>query len=418
MNPSVGFSLRLHRRGFAAVYTVILLIALCGIVSLAVDMGRAQLAKTELQTAADAAVRAAAGGFDGGAAQARLDAAEVAAANRCNGRPVLLEPAADVEFGTWDPETKTFTAVSGFEEDSANAIRVTTRRIASRGTAIPLVFAPVVGVKSCDVQASAIAMMSTGGPASPAFGGIEGIELKNNVVVARYRSSNGPPGEGNLWNKGSLGSNGEIDLNNNATLKGSAILGPGGSLSLGQNATTTGGSQRLASALDYPPVDAGSAVAVNDNGRIGKTSKRRSPLSGKDFTLDKESILIGPGTYYFTSMNVGVNSILVFTGPVTIYVAGPIVVDKAEIFTAGDNPDNLRIRQIGSGGISLSNTVSLTADIYAPQSTLTMENNVTIAGAAICRRIVGDNGIMLYYDEQLKTSSGGGGGARQISLVN
>jgi hypothetical protein len=47
-----------------------------------------------------------------------------------------------------------------------------------------------------------------------------------------------------------------------------------------------------------------------------------------------------------------------------------------------------------------------------------MNNNVTIAGAAICQKIVGDNGIGLYYDEQLRPTDEGASSPRQISLVN
>ena len=47
-----------RRSGVTVVYTIILLTALIGLASLAVDYARVQLAKTELQRAADAAARA------------------------------------------------------------------------------------------------------------------------------------------------------------------------------------------------------------------------------------------------------------------------------------------------------------------------------------------------------------------------
>src|SRR5258705_13678730 len=50
------------RRGIAAIYSILMLVVLCGMVSMGVDLGRVQLAKTELRGAADAAARAAAAG--------------------------------------------------------------------------------------------------------------------------------------------------------------------------------------------------------------------------------------------------------------------------------------------------------------------------------------------------------------------
>ncbi|HEV8290460.1 MAG TPA: pilus assembly protein TadG-related protein, partial [Tepidisphaeraceae bacterium] len=76
------------RRGIAAAYSILMLVALCGLVSLGVDLGRVQLAKTELRSAADGAARAGAAGLVGGVTQAKTDAAATAAANTCDGSAV------------------------------------------------------------------------------------------------------------------------------------------------------------------------------------------------------------------------------------------------------------------------------------------------------------------------------------------
>src|SRR6266568_1403959 len=89
------------RRGIAAVYSILMLVALCGLVSMGVDLGRVQLAKTELRTAADAAARAGAAGLTNGVTQAQSDAAATAAANTCDGSAVVIDQALDIDFGTW-----------------------------------------------------------------------------------------------------------------------------------------------------------------------------------------------------------------------------------------------------------------------------------------------------------------------------
>src|SRR5436190_21970644 len=87
-----------QRRGIAAAYSILMLVALCGLVSMGVDLGRVQVAKTELRAAADAAARAGVAGLATSVAQAKADAAAVAAANNCDASPVVRDPTLDLEF--------------------------------------------------------------------------------------------------------------------------------------------------------------------------------------------------------------------------------------------------------------------------------------------------------------------------------
>jgi Flp pilus assembly protein TadG len=404
------------RRGVAAIWTVLIMVALCGIISLAVDLGRVQLAKTELQAAADAACRAAAVGLGTSVSRARDDAIAVAAANSCDGDPVVLDREADIELGTWDPQQKLFTPLSGAAQNSASAIRVTARRVASRNTAIPLVFARLVGKDSCDVHAAAIATRSSSAGAAR-FVGLDGVTLSNNALTASYRSINGPPGNVNLYNSGSVGSNGTIRLDNNARIRGDAIYGPSGNVSLGNNASITGSRIGQSSPLSYPPASAGNAATVNDNSRIPRTSAGRLPLSGQAFSLNNnERAQIPAGTYYFSSLSMANNSAITFTGPVTIFLAGPMTMDNnATINTSANRPANLALKVVGSPTLTISNNAVLTADVYGPGATLDLGNHVQLRGAAVVRRIEAGSNCELYGDESLPFSSGGGSGT--IALV-
>ena len=395
-----------RRRGFSSIYIVIALVALCGFVSFGVDYGRVQLAKTQLQSAADAAVRAAAGKIDDGVSASKDAAVAIAAANLCDGDPVVLDPAVDVEFGRWDKDDRTFTPLSGAAQNSANAIRVTARRIAARETAIPLVFAKVVGKESFDIEASAIAI---GGTGSAGFVGLSSMTLMNNTEIGSYRSVDGVPGDGNLWPDASLGSNGSIELKNNGTIGGDILLGPGASLDVGTGTTFTGNLDNLSGTMTYPPVDASGVIASNDNGLIGTTSKGRSPLSGTDFSIASEDITLPGGTYYFTSLNVH-NGTLAFSGPVTIYIDGNADLTSTAIIETFENrPANLRIRIVGERTFAVGNTVPLFAEIYGPQSTLTLGNGATLAGAAIVGVIDAPNNANLYFDESLIGNNAGDG---------
>jgi hypothetical protein len=137
------------------IYFVVGMTVLVGLTSLAVDFGRAQSAKTELQRAADAIARYAAAGIGTGTVAANAQAA--AADNLVDGAPLTVLPS-DVTTGTWDSVADTFTPGGS----SPNAVSVNVCRVQSRGTAIPLLFAQVVGQKSLDIHASSIAVYTAG----------------------------------------------------------------------------------------------------------------------------------------------------------------------------------------------------------------------------------------------------------------
>jgi Flp pilus assembly protein TadG len=156
-------SRRFRHRGVTLIYAVVMMTTLCAFTSLAVDFGRVQLCKNELRYAADAAARAGAGGLATNPATAQALAVQYAAINTADGTPVALDlTQGDVQLGSWvvDPTGKVaphFVALTGNAVINANAVCVTAHRSAARGTALPLMFAKVLGFYSCDVSAQSIA---------------------------------------------------------------------------------------------------------------------------------------------------------------------------------------------------------------------------------------------------------------------
>lgn len=146
-----------RRRGVALVWATAVLVLLLAISMLAVDFGRAQLAKTELRRAADAAARAGAADLLQDPDAAIRVAKEYAARHRADGKTVTLLDS-DIEIGVWNTSTRTFTpAVTATERLNADAIRVVARLSAARGTGVPAAFARLTGKSGFDVSAEAIA---------------------------------------------------------------------------------------------------------------------------------------------------------------------------------------------------------------------------------------------------------------------
>lgn len=160
------------RRGNALVYATAAMVIMGGFAGLAVDWGRVQLTKTELQTAADAAARYGVAGLQNdlnGGSAAYANAAAVVAQNKANGGRITFNSSADVEIGVWDKATLTYTVTGDL--NVANAVRVTTRCVASRGSAVSLAFMSMLGKRTADVQAVSIAMIDYSGTTGAAGNG-------------------------------------------------------------------------------------------------------------------------------------------------------------------------------------------------------------------------------------------------------
>jgi Flp pilus assembly protein TadG len=384
------------RRGIAAVYSILMLVVLCGLVSMGVDLGRVQLAKTELRGAADAAARAAAAGLISSVTQSRTDAISVAAANRCDGLPVVLDSTADIEYGTWTDATRTFTLLTGVAQNDANAVRITARRTAARGNPIPLVFARLVGRNTCDINASAIAKVEFG--LGRGFTGLNFINVRNNAYFVSYNSAVNPnPTIASSSSNAIVASNGEIDFDKNSHVHGNVVLGSSGFID--GTPQITGTTQNYASPLPTPP---SAAWAPGTN-----------PLSlPQNYTVSSSTTLPG-GTYWFTHMEIDHN--LTFSGPATVYVNGDIDLD-ADLTAWNNIPANLKIYQIGSGrtfGDDDENGMKVVADVEAPGADFVARNNVEFYGVAVFRSMETNNNAHFFFDE----AAGWGLSARNIALV-
>src|SRR5438477_10757356 len=93
----------IRRKGVAVLYLVVAFALICLLVSFGVDLGRVQLAKTELQRATDAAARYAVTGLMNNTAVAK--AISAGGNNAVDGSAVVIA-SADVIQGNWDA-TKT-----------------------------------------------------------------------------------------------------------------------------------------------------------------------------------------------------------------------------------------------------------------------------------------------------------------------
>jgi hypothetical protein len=385
------------------IYLTVAMVVLIAMASLAVDVGRVRVVKAELQLAADAAARYGAAGLAaGGPTQARSNAVAAANDNFADGTRVALDSAADVELGTWDPGTRTFTAAPSGNENSATAIRVTARRTAARGNATSLTFARIVGMNAVDLSAHASARTSR---RRPGIVGLASISMSGNTSNS-YRSSTYVAGTVPAFNqRGTIQTNGDIRLSGGATVYGDAYTGAGRSVSSSGGSSVIGTTGQLTATLDYPAETAGTASTVNNNAAIPSTYLN----AARDVSIGSNVTLPG-GVYYLDDITVSGSNVLTFSAPATLYVTGDIRIGGG-VRTAQDRPANLRIVMVAAGTFDLSGSGYIFADIYAPQSAFGMSGGSWLLGSVIAGSITMTGGSGVVFDEDLGISAAG------VSLV-
>ena len=99
--------LSIRRRGNILVLAAVLMVVMLALVAFAIDTGRITLARTQLQTAADAAALAGAQALSDGSAEAKLLAQNAAQDNDAVGSPVVIVPTEDIKLGRWNVTTGT-----------------------------------------------------------------------------------------------------------------------------------------------------------------------------------------------------------------------------------------------------------------------------------------------------------------------
>ena len=149
-----------RRRGAALVYltgSFTVLVAFC---SLGIDVARCQLAKSVLRHSAQAAALAAAAQLRSGYSNVQNAAVAAASTNKIEGVGVSIDPVNDVQLINWVGPGN-YSVVASWNISRANAVQVFARRTTAKGNPMPLSFGAIVGVRTCDVQQSAIALLDT-----------------------------------------------------------------------------------------------------------------------------------------------------------------------------------------------------------------------------------------------------------------
>lgn len=361
-----------RHHGIAIVYASVFMVALMAIISLAVDWGRVQTAKTEMRNAVDAAARYASAGLADGTYL--LKAQQAAVQNKVDGLNLALL-AADVEVGTWNTTTQAF-VLNGTPR---NTVRVTGQRVASRDNAVPLLFGRIIGANSVDVTARSIARQS-----SLAAVGVDSLVLSGAAAVRR-KSTEGGGGV-------TVASNGTYSMAAGTSIAGDALhyaAAPTGTVSGNKTALPA----PFAYAVSTVPAGATSysSIAINSGNQPVMGSVY---VTGNVYVGGSAIITLYGDTHFYCNGNT------TFTGNVSIV----------------SNGYRLYAHSVGSGTVAFSNALPITIGVYAPNSA------VTVTGAGITGSVVGRSlnlGTTLDYVAAyaIPAKATGGGEAMTIGGV-
>jgi Flp pilus assembly protein TadG len=376
----------LDRRGASLIYIGIAMFAITGIVSMGVDIGWIRVARSQLQTAADASALAGALSLpDADATAAKNKAISFAQDSSYDfaGSQVSMQ-SGDITLGLyWTPD-KTFYAVGEtipgqgnsdyvVQENDSNAMRVIGNRTAARSNPLPLFFARIFGRTQIDVTATATAYVR-GGPTGTSYGivGLSGIDSNgNNASIDSYLPPNITPLRANA----KVASNGDIDLGN-GDIYGDARPGIGHHVFGRPNSVVTGYTAPLTETLVFPPASApGGAIP------LGNFSE--STLAAGIYTATKFDPLDG---------------FIVTGGVAEVYVTGDVTLSGNININAG-LASNLRIYVIGNHQIKTNGISTIRCWLYAPTSTMRMVGTTDFYGAIVAESINFLGTGMIHYDE-------------------
>jgi type II secretory pathway pseudopilin PulG len=243
---------------------------------------------------------------------------------------------------------------------------------------------------------------------------------------------------------GDVGSNGDIQLSNQATICGNATPGPSGQVTTANQSKVCAGyaTQPATQPFNLDPVDQGSAATQNDNARIGSALAGTSggdsctgcgtvswnPTTRVLALSNNATLTLGGNVYSLCRLDLRNSAQLkiAVNASVRIYIDSPehcggspgmgsvSLRNSSGILNLNSDPTTLQLYMVGSPSIAttldFSNSFSSTMlmSIYAPYSTVNLANPVNITGAIAAASVLMQNSATVTYDSRVGGITGGG----------
>jgi Tfp pilus assembly protein PilX len=251
--------------------------------------------------------------------------------------------------------------------------------------------------------------------------GKDRVEMKNNALI---------------W--APIGTNGQLDLQNNNQIYNTARLGPGGSITNPSQIVANPKSVSVP-AWDLPSVDVPVPVPPTNpnsyNNSALSTTYYKASQGGQPprrFRIPNGSYTMPAGTYNFCSMELDNSITLNVAGPVRIYIDSPartgsgctsggrFMLNNDVTVNSGGTAANFVVLVYGSrneaanadvncpsgktgSDVFYCNEIDFTGAVYAPDSTVTIDNDVRFRGGVASKSIEFKNNAQFWWDSSVTT---------------
>ncbi|MBM3989934.1 MAG: hypothetical protein FJ298_02890 [Planctomycetes bacterium] len=264
--------------------------------------------------------------------------------------------------------------------------------------------------------------------------GDESLHMDSNARVDSYNSTLGTwasqavHGSGsNLYanDSGNVGSNGDVTMDQNSKVWGSAQCGPGSATTVLGNAVVTGSTAPAPAIVDLPPLSIPSLVSSGDRTVNGTLNLPAGSYRYNTLNIRSGAIVnvTGPATVVVTNFVMRQNTqfrVNATNGPVKIYVYDDFVLSSnAQMYALNYDPDKLQVNLESDNVIDPDVTVELDVidfdsntkifgTIYAPNAHIEVDSNLELFGAMMARSIDLDSNSRVHYDENLARARSNG----------
>ena len=388
-----------RRQAAVAVVTAICLVVLLIFASFSIDLGFVRAVCGDMQHTADGAALAGASaltqsdGQDPDGARARaIDIIERMQASQ--GFEALADQI--IQLGTWDFQTRTFTAV-----DPAIKKPFAVRVVSIRNNT-PLFFAAILGKHFTNVSRQAVALGS--GPCSGVWG-LEGVKVIGNVVTDSYDSTTETYSAETANENGDVCSGRNINVNGGVEIHGDAMAGLGYDVIVnGSSGEITGITSSNNTGVTTPTVDFGTVKYVNDNLTIPLTDSGKSPWKGAFgwdlFLTANDNLKVAPGNYYLETLTMRSGASITLSGKTTFYVAGDVDAAGAGIISLTQDPQDLTIISTGAK-FDIGGTYDFYGSVLAPYADIALYGDAQFYGAVIGQTVEMRGNFQFHVDESL-----------------
>jgi hypothetical protein len=241
-----------------------------------------------------------------------------------------------------------------------------------------------------------------------------------NSTLGTYASQAVNGSGSNTWanDDGNVGSNGSIEVKQNAIVMGDAIPGELSTISVVGNATVSGSTANASSSVTFPPIVVPTIPSAGNMTYAANTTLAAGNyhFGTTTININKTVTVMGPATLVFDSFEMKSGSNLRIdssAGPVDIYVIDNFIMNSNTLLASLDfDPRDVRVNllsdniidpaiQIILDNLVLDSNGRLFGTIYAPDAKVGIESNFEVFGAVIAEEVLLASNSRVHYDEAL-----------------